>query len=377
MKKALIIMLVLLLPAVASADGTSWIKGGGTWGDLSGCDFTDGTKSCNDDVETDDEYFMQVSPINVRKKINKSKFGVRFEPWMGYSQKSAAFSSDRDNGTVDDPENPSINAQPRVQELGEILDADIVAGQQAGGTIVSLVEVPEGLDEDGRLRAPYTRVATPGEVATPGTLIIRDAVAGAGGDARDAVAGSSYVDAISAGQLSLPDLYSLNDMKFKNYELGINMFVDYTVIKNLEIYGGPIVGYEMSQVSYSQISNQDAFADPTNTEFIPGVLGVDEVVDANGVVTTPGVDRAVAQEAQTNPNLQNAVVNRERVATSKIDGGFFYGGEIGAEYKMFDVVALGGFVQWIQHDENIHGDLDLSIDNGTETRAGASLTYYW
>ena len=86
MKRTIIVMLLLLIPSLAFADNTSWVKGGLAWGDLEGCD-VDGSGPANcQDLDTEDEFFFQVSPFNVRTKINKSKFGVRFEPWMGYSQ---------------------------------------------------------------------------------------------------------------------------------------------------------------------------------------------------------------------------------------------------------------------------------------------------
>ena len=60
MRKVFIVMLFLLIPATGFADNTSWIKGGLTWGDFSGCN-VDGTGPADClDLDTEDEFFFQL-----------------------------------------------------------------------------------------------------------------------------------------------------------------------------------------------------------------------------------------------------------------------------------------------------------------------------
>lgn len=255
MKKVLIIMMVLLLPGVAFAENTSWIKGGKAWGDLTACTYAEEadlkSASCVD-ADTEDEFFFQVSPFNVRGKINKSKVGYRFEPWIGYSQSSAS-----ESNTFD--------------------------GQLA-------------LD--------------------------------------------------SSGPVPAPNINSSVDYDFKNIQLGFNMFLDYEVINNFEVYGGPLIGFEVNEISAEANVNQANLAD-----------------------TDPAVLDPIAG------------FNADGIYDSGFDSNFFWGGEFGAEYKIMPAVAIGGFMQWIVHDNNIHADIadagGASNDLGTEMRAGAGLTYYW
>lgn len=435
MKKLFIVMSLLLIPSLVFADSTSWIKGGGSWGDLSDCSAdAEGNQSCDDDLDTEDEFFFQVSPINIRKKINKGKLGVRFEPWMGYSEQKVSLENARFGNVIDDPNNPAVEAQAEVVAVDEIVAQDaidevievvgvagadaqvsIAIGQEiqaaiavddelepaivAGVTVIepaivfdqvliseitlNFILVPAIAQENNDPDDPtiITRIAEPAVLAgiddvraevratifdvrntvfasvdVPAVLATIDdvqiqilatvpsvsapavieVIAVPASDAIAAVIGVPAVVGIGAiagqdgGTITVGEALGLNDLKFKNIQLGMNMFLDYTVMKNVEVYGGPFVGFEVSKIAYRQEKSGQA-GDTTNTE-------------------TQG--------------------------STRFDTGVFWGGEFGAEVKVFDVVALGGFMQVLKHEGDIYNDLGIS-NQGTETRVGAGLTYYW
>lgn len=448
MKKIYFFMLFLLIPAVGFADNTSWIKGGGSWGDLSNCSAdAEGNQVCDDDIDTEDEFFFQVSPLNVRKKINKSKFGVRFEPWMGYSEQSVSLQQARAGGVIEDPNAPAIEeviAVEAVEEIvaveaveeviavegvagveaadrianisvGDIIQPAITAGDVIVPAIVAgvteiepaillgaelqpqitlnqvlIAEVFEVIDNTDPLNpititlgepavlagvddvqeqifagifdernavlatvdvpaviAPTDLpliLATEPSLSVPAVEAVIEVIAVPGVDAVAAVIGVPGVVGIAgiaaqdAGTLTLNQITQLDDLKFKNIQIGMNMFLDYTVAKNFEVYGGPFVGFEVSKIAY----RQEETSSPTPIDGNP---------DAPGV------------SSQTQ-------------GSTKFDSGVFWGGEVGAEMKVFDVVAIGGFMQVLKHEGDIYTDLGIS-DQGTETRVGAGLTYYW
>lgn len=271
MKKALIILLVLLIPSLAFAGNTSWVKGGAAWGDLSACIYetddnsrigTFGSSACQD-VDTENEFFVQISPVNIRGKINGSKFGYRMEPYFGYSQMK---------GSINDTELDNVDRAAK--------DAD------------DLLDPPLGV--------------------TP------------------------FYPLINRG----------NDITIKNIQFGVNLFVDAEVIPKLTVYGGPTLGFEVNEITSRESINQaESAGDPLDILNFP------------------------AQES----------INSDRIYDTGFDSNFFWGAEVGAEYKILSNVALGGFMQWINHDVNIHSDVaeGMTANLGTETRAGVGITYYW
>ncbi len=252
MKKLLFFIVFMLVTTIAQAENTSWIKGG--------LSFFDGEHFCADsNPALSDEpqercgnkfdeknFFVQVSPINVRGKFNGSKLGYRLEPWMGYSQ----------TGNTD----------------------------------------TDGAKEDIWLYQ--------------GTLLVE------------------Y------------DQVKLTNLSVKNFQLGTNLFLDYEVLPDLTIYGGPVAGFEISQISAEATHYFYERLSPDGDEF-------DETIEDGHYNTSEWVSN------------------------------FIYGAEIGGEYKITKNVALGAFAGFLQHGTMFDGESESKWDQDVEIRAGTGLTFYW
>lgn len=256
MKKCLWIVFFIcsmLFATIAQAENTSWIKGGlSSLGDQEDCAFErnrgergrgDIKKCVGDDVlKSSGEFFFQISPINVRNKIDRVKgLGYRLEPWIGYSE----------------------------------------------------AKISSEITEEIRWSKSGNRTLT-------------------------------------------------FDATVKNIQFGTNLFLDYTIIKDLEIYAGPMIGFEMSKIT--------------------------------------GETSRIYSGRRPHIHSDNIITD--------FDTNFFWGGEAGAEYKLLKDISLGAFVSLINRDNNTYayqkgnGDSDGDerfgeFDLGTEVRAGVGLTYYW
>jgi len=91
MKKIIIALIMLALPAVAQAETYSWIKGGASyWGTFDAC--FPGTCYENGEIETSNDFFVQISPVAVRKKLSR-RFGLRMEPYAGYAERDLDYNA--------------------------------------------------------------------------------------------------------------------------------------------------------------------------------------------------------------------------------------------------------------------------------------------
>ncbi len=249
MKKFVFFIGFMMFATVAHAENTSWIKGGLSF--FNGESFcTNNNPSFGDDPQNrcgDDfdgkNFFIQVSPINIRGKLNDSKFGYRFEPWMGYSQ--------------------------------------------TGDTEVETLEEQEF---DGDILEFFAKI-------------------------------------------------KFTKLNVKNFQLGTNLFLDFEVMPDITIYGGPVVGIELSRIN-AEVTDTD---NELNT--VTGEFDV-EVTDGD-------------------------------IYSSGWSSNFIYGAEVGAEYKITKTVALGTFAGILQHHSMTDKESYSQWNQGSEIRAGTSLTFSW
>jgi len=126
--------------------------------------------------------------------------------------------------------------------------------------------------------------------------------------------------------------------KVKNFQLGLNLFADYSITKDLEIYGGPVIGVEWSAI-----------------------------FDGKKV------------ESYSNHTHVDAIY-------SGMSSNFLWGLEAGLELKAFENVSINAFGSLFKHKDNKYSglvidghdaDLELTSNVGNEVRIGAGLTYYW
>ncbi len=142
------------------------------------------------------------------------------------------------------------------------------------------------------------------------------------------------------GQLEYWFQTKISNLTVKNFQFGTNLFLDFEVLPDFTIYGGPVAGFEISQIS--------AKVEHFNYE----------------------LDTATGVVAETKRGGHNNV--------SEWDSNFIYGAEVGGEYKITKNVALGAFAGFLQHGAMVHGNETLSEWNqGAEIRAGTGLTFYW
>ncbi len=251
MKKLLLFIGFMLVTTVAQAENTFWIKGGlSFYNEETFC--ADSNPSFGIDPEHNcgnnfngKNFFIQVSPGNVRGKLNGSKLGYRVEPWIGYSQTGKT-------DAAGDAENYGYN---------------------------------------------------------------------------------------NAGELDEYEQVKLTNLTVKSFQFGTNLFLDYEVLPDLTIYGGPVAGFELSKIT---------------TETAQFYYDLD---------TATGV---FVEEKQW-------AYNR----TSGWSSNFIYGAEVGGEYKITKTVALGAFAGILQHSDMVDSASDSQWNQGVEIRAGSGLTFYW
>ncbi len=251
MKKLLFFIVFMLVTTIAQAENTYWIKGGMSFfSDETFC--SNNSPSFHNNPENNcghnfngKNFFIQVSPGNVRGKINGSKLGYRLEPWIGYSQTG------------------------KTEAAG---DADSYG---------------------------YN----------------------------------------NAGELDEYDQLILSNLSVKNFQLGTNLYLDFELLPNFTIYGGPVAGFELSQISG----------------------------EATGFYYD--LDTATGEFEETKEWAYHNV--------SEWVSNFIYGAEIGGEYKITKTVALGAFAGILQHSDMFSLISSSQWNQGTEIRAGTGLTFYW
>ncbi len=131
----------------------------------------------------------------------------------------------------------------------------------------------------------------------------------------------------------------LTDLSVKNFQFGTNLFLDFEVLPNLTIYGGPVAGFEISQIS-AEVTQYGNVLDVTTGEY------VEEIIEGY--------------------HSQSEWVSN-----------FIYGAEIGGEYKITKTLALGAFAGFLQHGAMFDGESESKWNQDTEIRAGTGLTFYW
>ena len=153
--------------------------------------------------------------------------------------------------------------------------------------------------------------------------------------------GNTEVETIEEEVFDTDVLESYAKIKFtklniKNFQFGTNLFVDFEIVPDVTIYGGPVAGFELSQIS-AAVTDTDHFLDS-------------------------------AFEGEVTDGFHS---------TSEWASNFIYGAEVGAEYKITKTVAFGAFAGILQHSSMYDDGSESQWNQGTEIRAGTGLTFYW
>ncbi len=131
----------------------------------------------------------------------------------------------------------------------------------------------------------------------------------------------------------------LTNLSIKNFQFGTNLFLDFEVMSDFTVYGGPVAGFEFSQLS-SEVTEYDNELDPATGEFV-----------------------------------ETLYYGRHK--TSKWVSNFIYGAEVGAEYNITKNVTFGAFAGILQHSPMFDYPSKSQWNQGTEVRAGTGFTVYW
>lgn len=123
------------------------------------------------------------------------------------------------------------------------------------------------------------------------------------------------------------------DITLKSVQFGTNLFLDYKITQKLQIYSGPMVGFEINKASGKY-----------NRDFI---------------------------------NRRGKEIFSEEFYNSRFAFSFFYGGEAGIEYSILPNISIGAFGAMIQHAENVYSLSNLQIKPRGEIRAGMGLSFHW
>lgn len=138
-------------------------------------------------------------------------------------------------------------------------------------------------------------------------------------------------------------LDSYNQTKFtnlniKNFQIGTNLFLDFEIMPDVTVYGGPVVFYQFSKLT-AEVTHYGYDSNASG--------GFDETLDDG------------------------------HYSTSEWDSDYGYGANLGLEFKITKTLALNTFAGVLKHGSMYDEVSESQWDQDTEIRAGLGVTAFW